>query len=122
MTNLQAGGELQSIGVPVHTPAWQESGPVQGFPSSQDPLVRVGYEHTPVLGSHVPVPRQVAGAEQDPATHAPAEHVAHPEHALPVFCQAPVVSQVWGWRGLVGLHRLSTLGLQEPAQAPLLQT
>jgi len=91
VTNLQAGGELQSICAPVHTPAWQESSMVQALPSSHG---------VPVAGAHVPVA---------------AEHVAHPEHAFPVFCQVPLASQVCGWEPL---HRFCPF-VHSPVQPAL---
>jgi hypothetical protein len=57
---------------PVQTPDTQVSVCVQGLPSS----------HTgPVAGTQVPVV---------------GEHVLHPVHGFPVFCQAPVSSHVRG--------------------------
>jgi hypothetical protein len=38
-----------------------------------------------------------------------------------VSCQVPVELHVWGWSGLRALHCLVP-GVQEPVQAPLLQT
>jgi len=40
---------------PTHVPAWQVSVSVHGLPSSQAvPFAFVGFEQTPVDGSHVP--------------------------------------------------------------------
>ena len=38
-----------------------------------------------------------------------------------MYCQVPVELHVWGWSGLRALHCLVP-GVQEPVQAPLLQT
>jgi hypothetical protein len=39
----------------VHTPAWHVSLCVHALPSLQAvPFVAIGFEHAPVLGSHVP--------------------------------------------------------------------
>jgi hypothetical protein len=43
------------------------------------------------------------------------EHVAHPEQALPVLCQAPLASQVCGWGPL---HCFAP-GVQAPEHAPV---
>jgi hypothetical protein len=69
-----SGGVLQLTGdAPVHTPDWQVSTVVQALASLQD------------------VPSST-GAQAPVAD----EHVLHPEHEFPVFCQTPVASQVWG--------------------------
>jgi len=47
---------VQTTGLaPVQVPAWHVSVWVQALPSLQEvPLVAGGFEHTPVLGLHVP--------------------------------------------------------------------
>jgi hypothetical protein len=114
VTNLQAGGELHAIGVPVQTPAWQLSPVVQAFPSSQVPLFFTGFEQIPVVVSHVPALWHWSGFGQVPGAQVPVadEQVAHPEHAFPVFPHCPLPSQVWGWEPL---HRLSA-GEHSPVQ------
>jgi hypothetical protein len=91
-----AGGELQVTAAPaVHVPPWQ----VLGLQASELQLVLsgfAGFEQTPVVALQTPTEWHGSEAVQVPATQAPAEQVAHPEHAVPVFCQAPVESQAWG--------------------------
>ena len=50
------------------------------------------------------------------AAQVPALHTLG--QTLPVFCQAPVASQVWGWSAL---HRTDN-GTQVPEQIPALHT
>jgi hypothetical protein len=92
----------QVTGVPTHTPALQESYSVQAFPSLQLPLFFTGFEQSPVVVSQVPALWHWSVGEHVPATQVPVvcEQVAHPEHAFPVFCQAPFASQVCGWEPL----------------------
>jgi hypothetical protein len=59
----------------------------------------------------VPQPAPVL-ATQTPVA---AEHVAHPEHAFPVFCQVPLASQVCGWEPL---HRFCPF-VHSPVQPAL---
>jgi hypothetical protein len=113
-----AGGELQATGdAPVHTPDWQVSTVVQGFPSSQTEVSGfAGFVQTPVVVLQVPGLWHWSEAVQVPAAQAPAEQVAHPEHAVPLLCQAPLESHFWGWSPL----HFSASGLQIPMQAPVL--
>ena len=113
-----SGGELQATGdAPVHTPDWQVSTVVQAFPSSQPEVSGfAGFVQTPVVVLQVPALWHWSEAVQVPATQAPAEQVAHPEHAVPLLCQAPLVSHFWGWSPL----HFSASGLQIPPQAPAL--
>lgn len=92
----------QVTGVPTHTPALQVSYSVQAFPSLQLPVFLAGFEQSPVVVSQVPALWHWSGSGQVPATQVPVggEQVAHPEHALPVFCQVPFASQVCGWEPL----------------------
>lgn len=79
---------------------------MQALPSLHGVLLSsVGFVHMPVLVLHVPWPWHWSEAVQTPGAQAPVadEHVAHPEHAFPVFCQVPLASQVCGWEPL---HRL----------------
>jgi hypothetical protein len=113
-----AGGALQVTAVPaVHVPPWQ----VLGLHASELQLVVsgfAGFEQTPVVALQTPTAWHWSEAVQVPATQAPAEQVAHPEHAVPVFCQAPLPSQVWGWSPL----HFTAAGAQTPPQAPELHT
>ena len=73
---LQAGGELQKICVPVHTPPWHESGDVQASLSLQPvPLgALVGVEQMPVDGLQTPATLHMTDVEHVTGlapTHAP---------------------------------------------------
>ena len=113
-------GEVQVTAVPpAHMPDWQVSPIVHAFPSSQ-PVVSgfAGVEQTPGVALQRPTLWHWSEAEQVPGVQAPAEQVAHPVHAVPVFCQAPLGSQVWG---CCPLH-FTAPGVQMPLQAPALHT
>jgi hypothetical protein len=57
-----------------HTPAWHASPSVHAFPSSHDvPFAFVGFEHRPVVASHVPAAWQSSDAVH--VTGAPLAHV-----------------------------------------------
>ena len=91
---------------------------MQEFPSSHAVLFgSVGFVQMPVLGLHVPRLWHLSGAGQAPGAQAPVadEHVVHPEHAFPVFCQAPFASQVCGWAPL----HCFVPSAQAPEQAPV---
>jgi hypothetical protein len=100
---------------PVHTPVWQVSDCVQAFPSLHGvPFPAIGFEHVPLLGSHVPVVWHWSCAAQvttvEP-TQTPIWHLSFPVHAFPSsqadpftaigFEQAPLVAShvpgVWHW-------------------------
>jgi hypothetical protein len=106
-------------GVPAHTPALQESYSVQASPSSQVVPFFAGFVQNPVVVSHWPALWHWSEAEQVPGacTQVPvaAAQVVHPEHALPVFCQTPLASQVCGWEPL---HCFAP-GVQAPEHAPV---
>jgi hypothetical protein len=54
LATLQGSFEVHGP-VPVHCPAWQVSPAVQPTPSSHAlPFALVGFEHAPVVASHVP--------------------------------------------------------------------
>ena len=71
---------------------------MQALPSLQGVPVSGGFEHRPVLALHTRVSWHWSGLGQVPATQVPdeGEQLAHPEHALPAFCQAPFVSHACG--------------------------
>ena len=76
-----------------------------------------GFEQRPVVTSQVPALWHWSGFGQGPDVQAPVvdEQLAHPEHALPVLCQAPLASQVCGWEPL---HCFAP-GVQAPEQTPV---
>src|SRR6185369_6936019 len=65
---------------PAHTPAWQVSLCVQALPSSHDePFALLGFEQSPVSGSHVPALWHWSDAVQTTGfapTHTPAWQVS----------------------------------------------
>jgi hypothetical protein len=72
---------VQTTGLlPVHVPLWQVSVCVHALPSLHAaPLVLLGFEHTPVLGLHVPAVWHWSEAVQTIGllpTHVPAWHVS----------------------------------------------
>jgi hypothetical protein len=79
---------VQTTGfAPLHTPAWQVSVCVQALPSLQvDPSGRLGLEHVPVVGSHVPAAWHGSLAVQTTGfapVHTPAWQVSVCVQALP---------------------------------------
>src|SRR5438552_7872148 len=97
--------------VPLHSPAWQVSVPVQALPSLQAvPSGVAGFEHAPVAGSQVPASwhwsagAQVAGFV--PA-HTPAWQVSVRVQALPSLQAAP--------SGFAGFEHAPVAGSQAPA-------
>ncbi|MGB8298838.1 MAG: hypothetical protein WCG85_25705 [Polyangia bacterium] len=106
-------------GVPVHTPALQESYSVQALPSSQVVPLFAGFVQSPVVVSHWPALWHWSEAEQVPGACAQVpvadEQMAHPEQALPVLCHTPLASQVCGWEPL---HCFAS-GVQAPEHAPV---
>jgi hypothetical protein len=72
--------------------------------------------------AQLPVPPHdlPAGGKPDTKLHDPKVQLSQgPLHALPVFCQVPVPSQVWG---CVLLPHCFSPGRQEPAQLPPVHT
>jgi hypothetical protein len=141
-----SGGELQvNAGPAVQVPDWQVLGLQRSVPQLVL-FAKFGYVHWPVLGLQV-APAAVwhsggalqatGGAEiHEPAwqvlglqrsvpqdvplvagTQAPDEHVEQPVHVLPLFCQAPLASQVCGWDPL---HRVAP-GVQPAHEHELTQ-
>jgi hypothetical protein len=113
---------------PVQTPVTHVSVCVQAFPSEHDvPSALVGFEHTPLVGSHVPTAWHWSLAVQVTAVPAqiPAAHWSAVVHAFPSlqavpfgadgFVQAPVaglhVPTAWHWS-------LDEHVTAEPAQIP----
>jgi hypothetical protein len=83
---------------PAQAPAWHVSVSVQASPSLHDePSVFAGFEHTPVLGLHVPAEWHWSIAEQvtgfAPA-HVPAWHVSVCVQASPSLQEAPLATGV----------------------------
>jgi hypothetical protein len=84
---------------------------VQALPSSQGvPSDWVGFEQTPVPGSHAPARWHWSSAEHttgDPPVHWPPWHWSTAVHLLPSSQLAP--------SGLLGLEQVPVPGLQVPA-------
>ena len=113
MFSLQAGGELQRICVPEHTPPWHESGDVQTSLSLQPvPLgALAGVEHTPDDGLQTPATLHMAAVEHVtglPPTHAPDWQLSVCVHALPSSQPVPLLA-------LVGVGQVPVDGLHVPA-------
>ena len=85
---------MQTTGLlPVHVPAWQVSVCVHASPSLQlVPLAAVGFEHVPLVGSHVPAAWHWSLAEHvtgfDPV-HVPLWQESVCVHALPSLHVVP---------------------------------
>jgi len=97
----------QGFPTPVHTPAWQVSVSVQALPSSHAaPLVRVGLEQRPVLGSQVPaawhwsLAAQVTPTQWSTPAQTPAVQTSPAVFGLPSLHTEP-----FGWT--VPLHTLA---------------
>ena len=98
------------VGLP-HVPPWQLSPLVQAFPSSHAaPFGLLGFEQTPVAGSHVPgswhwsCPEQLTVEVGLP--HAPAWHVSPLVQALASLHDVPF--------GLGGFEQTPVAGLHVP--------
>jgi hypothetical protein len=96
---------------PAHLPFVQTSVVVQRSPSSHDvPSVFEGFEHTPVVGSHVPAVWHVSSATHvtvAPLVHAPALHVSFVVQPLPSLHTLP--------SGFAGLLHVPVVGSHVPA-------
>jgi hypothetical protein len=111
-TTWHASLAVHTIGLsPVHVPLWQMSLSVQALPSLHAvPFAALGFEHAPVVGSHVPavwhwsLAVHVTGL--DPM-QTPLEHVSTCVHALPSLHVVPSAA--------AGLEHVPALGSQVPA-------
>jgi hypothetical protein len=92
---------------PLQTPAWQLSPWVQALLSSQAPLFFGGFEHIPVVRSHVPAVWHWSGVGHVTTAppHLPSVHTSPSVQALPSLQVVPVVLLVWGeHRPVAGTH------------------
>jgi hypothetical protein len=89
-----AGGQVLAL-LPLQAPAWHVSVCVHRFPSLQLlPSFTAGFEHVPLLGSHVPAAWHWSLAAQVfglPPWQAPDWHVSVCVHALPSLHAVPFV-------------------------------
>jgi hypothetical protein len=94
---VHASPSSQLYVVPLHVPLRQMSLTVHAFPSLHEvPSVFVGFEHTPVVGSHTPAAWHWSCAVQEigvPALHLPApSQVSAPLQGLPSLQLVPEAS------------------------------
>jgi hypothetical protein len=102
---VQALPSSQVSGVPVQTPPWQISLPVQTLPSLHDVPSGAGVFEHPEAGSQASVVHALASLQLSaaPALHTPLWQVSSPLHTSPSVQGVPFRSGVWrqprtGWQ------------------------
>jgi hypothetical protein len=100
---------VQTTGLlPTHTPLSQASVWVQALPSLQlVPFATAGFEHTPVLGLHVPAVWHWSEAVQTTGllpTHTPLSQVSVWVQALPSLQLVPFAAAGFEHTPVLGLH------------------